>query len=219
MRLMDRRTPVRGREAFARRFSVSRETLARLDAYVDLLDKWNRRVNLVAASTLGDVWMRHVFDSAQLVELAPRSAGRWLDLGSGAGLPGLIIALCLREDRDIVVDLVESNARKCAFLHEAIRTTGAPARVICARAGAACGELADGGTDVITARGLAPLARLLEITSAVRRRGEICLFPKGEAVDRELTAAQKSWRISYKLVPSLTRPAARIVVIKEARHV
>ncbi len=144
------RTPL-GREGFARVFDVSRETLERLDAYVGLLAAWNRRINLVGASTLGDPWRRHILDSAQLLPHVPRQARVLVDLGSGAGLPGLILSILGVPE----VHLVESDQRKAAFLFEAARITGAACKIHPVRAE----KMPRLAADVVTARALARLAR------------------------------------------------------------
>lgn len=192
--------------------SVSRETLTRLDRFVALLLQWQRRINLVAPSTVRTLWTRHVADSLQLVALAP-DARCWVDLGSGAGFPGLVIACALAEQPKVEVHLVEGSAKKAAFLREAVRETRAPAIVHPVRIEEFVQKF-DHVPDVVTARALAPLDRLLALAFPLLRAGGTGLFPKGQDVEVELTNAAKSWRIEYELVPSRTDSSGRIVRIK-----
>jgi 16S rRNA (guanine527-N7)-methyltransferase len=193
---------------------VSRETAARLDRFVGLFLTWQRKVNLVASSTVGTLWTRHIADSLQLVRLAPE-ATTWLDLGSGGGFPGLVIACALADTAGRRVHLVESNARKAAFLREATRILNLPAVVHCARIEDFVPRWSD-SADVVVARALAPLPRLLDYASPALKKGAKGLFPKGQDVEAELTEAAKSWNITAELVPSLTDPKARIVVVRRA---
>jgi 16S rRNA (guanine527-N7)-methyltransferase len=190
---------------------VSRETAARLDRYVALLLEWQTRVNLVAPSTLGSIWTRHVADSLQLLNLAPH-ARIWVDLGSGAGFPGLAIA-CALTDSAARVHLVESNGKKAAFLREATRITRAPAVVHAVRIEDFVGNLPN-SPQIVIARALAPLEKLLGLAYPLLKRGACGLFPKGQDVDAELTKAAKCWKIQATLVPSRTDPRARIVVVR-----
>jgi 16S rRNA (guanine527-N7)-methyltransferase len=188
---------------------VSRETIARLDAYVDLLQTWQRKTNLVAPSTIPDVWIRHIADSLQLLTLAP-NARTWLDLGSGAGLPGMVVACALTAPA--VVHLVESNGKKAAFLREAARITGAPAMIHAKRIEDFSPQLA-GEIDVVTARALAPLVTLAGYVAPYVDKGAKALLLKGQDVAGELTEAAKYWKIEADLVPSKTDGKARIVVV------
>jgi 16S rRNA (guanine527-N7)-methyltransferase len=197
----------RSREAVLAAYDVSRETTRALDLYVEQLARWQTVKNLVGPSTLSEVWSRHVADALQLLSLAP-DAKTWLDLGSGAGIPGLILAIAGKE-RGIGVTLVESNARKCAFLTEAARLTGAPAQVRNARIETVIGGFT--GTDVVCARALAALDQLLDWTAPVLKTGTTGLFPKGRDVQSELTRAAERWTFHHDLVPSRTDPDARIV--------
>ena len=191
---------------------VSRETEARLDAFVHLLLAWNARTNLVAASTLPRLWTRHVADSLQLLALAP-AARIWVDLGSGAGFPGLVIACALAGRSGRIVHLVEANAKKAAFLREAARVTKAPALVHAVRIEEFVAAF-NGPVDVVTARALAPLDRLLAYVEPLVKRGAQALLMKGQDVGAELTVASKYWRIAAELVPSKTARAGRIVVVR-----
>ena len=185
---------------------VSRETAQRLDLYVAQLARWQTIKNLVGPATLAEVWTRHVADALQLLDLMPE-ARTWLDLGSGAGIPGLILAIA--GPPGIRVDLVESNARKCAFLTEAARVTSAPVRVHNARIEAVIGE--HRGVDVVCARALAPLGQLLAWTEPLLKTGTTGLFPKGREAAAELTDAAARWTVGHELVASRTESAARII--------
>ncbi len=157
---------------------VSRETEQRLALYADLLTRWQRVKNLVAPSTLPATWTRHIADSAQILALAPR-ARRWVDLGSGAGFPGLVVAICLADTADAEVNLIEANARKCAFLREVTRACGAPATVHNGRIEDIVPNLKS--IDVVTARALAPLPRLVEMGRILIQDGATALFLKSQA--------------------------------------
>ena len=191
------------REMAAVGINVSRETLARLSAYLELLGRWQRAVNLVGASTLADPWRRHILDCAQIAPHVPGTARTLLDLGSGAGLPGLVLALLGMPG----VHLVESDQRKAQFLREAARITGAPVVVHATRI-----EQLDLRTDVVTARALAPLPRLVGLAERFLGAGSVCLFLKGENVLRELTEARQSWHMHSEIVPS--RSGSRGVLLK-----
>ncbi|GIX12279.1 MAG: ribosomal RNA small subunit methyltransferase G [Paracoccaceae bacterium] len=203
-------------DRFRAAFDVSRETVAALEAYRTLLEKWNRRINLVSANSLPQFWQRHAADSAQLFGLAPGTARRWVDLGSGGGLPGLVVALLAREKRpDLEMVLVESDQRKAAFLRHAADRTGAPCTVRDCRIEEIAGET----FDVISARALAPLPRLLALAQPLRAPGAVCLFPKGARHESELTEARRSWHIDLRTVPSITDPQSRILIIEEVQRV
>jgi 16S rRNA (guanine527-N7)-methyltransferase len=196
-------------------FPVSRETENRLDRFVDVLLLWQGKLNLVAPSTLRELWTRHIADSLQLLPLAPE-ARTWADFGSGGGFPGAVIACALADQPDTKVHLIESNGKKAAFLREAVRATGAPAIVHCERAekfGESCAE----PVQVVTARALAPLKTLCDQAFPLVRRGAVALFPKGQDVDAELTDAAKYWRLEATKVPSKTSPEGSIVVIRSLK--
>ncbi len=199
-----------GPEAFREAFVVSRETLARLINYAELLEKWNRRINLVGRSTLPDLWHRHIADSAQLWDLAPEGARLWLDLGSGAGLPGLVIAAIAAEKApEMRVALVESDLRKGAFLEAARRAMGVDVRIHAERIEA----LPPQGADVISARALAPLKELIGYAEIHRLPGGTGLFPKGETVHIEIEEALSVRKFEHRTIPSRTDPQAAIVKI------
>jgi 16S rRNA (guanine527-N7)-methyltransferase len=191
---------------------VSRETLERLDRFVSTLAIWQRRTSLVAPSTLPRIWTRHVADSLQLLDLAPK-ARTWVDLGSGGGFPGVVVACALTGRPGACVHLVESNLKKAAFLREAVRLTGAPAVVHPVRIADFARGFA-GRAEVITARALAPLRLLLDHSFALWREGALGLFPKGQDVEAELTEATKYWNMDATLVPSRTDASGRIVMIR-----
>ena len=205
-----RRPPGRApltREGFRQATDVSRETLARLDAYVAVLGKWQRRINLVSAASLADVWRRHLLDSAQLRPHVPGSCERLVDLGSGAGFPGLALAILGVAG----VELIEIDARKCAFLAEAARATGAAVTIQRAR----IESLPEAPADVITARACAPLVKLLGYAARFCGPETRCLFLKGADIDKELTEATKYWKLRCTRVPSQSDPTGIILQIHE----
>lgn len=191
---------------------VSRETLQRLDRFVDTLLIWNAKTNLIAPSTVPHLWTRHIADSLQLLDLAP-NARTWVDLGSGAGFPGLVIACALADRPGAKVHLVESNAKKAAFLREAARLSGAPAAVHPERIERFV-EVFSGPADVVSARALASLKMLLDQSVTLLKTGAVGLFPKGQDVDAELTEATKYWNIKVNLASSRTDSKGRIVVVR-----
>jgi 16S rRNA (guanine527-N7)-methyltransferase len=193
------------------RFDVSRETRGRLDLIVAQLRKWQPRINLVAPSTMGEIETRHVADSLQLVPLAP-GARRWVDLGSGGGFPGLVVAAVLAETSGAEVVLIESNAKKCAFLRETARVAELPVTVICERIEGAVPRL-PGRFDVVSARALAPLTALLAHAEPLIAAGATGLFPKGQDVDDEIRVALQAWNFSPDLIQSFTESGARIVKV------
>lgn len=207
--------PVPMRDQILAEYDVSRETAAKLDLLVAELGRWQRVKNLVGAATLGEVWTRHIADSLQLATLEP-AAEHWLDLGSGAGFPGLVIAIALAE-RGGHVDLVESNSRKCAFLRHVVRLTAAPATIHETRLETVVEDFA-GKVEVLTARALAPLAELVGWTQALLKTGTVGLFPKGREVQAELTEAAESWRLDIDLIPSRTDSHARIVRVRSLQE-
>jgi len=193
---------------------VSRETAARLDRFAAVLQDWQQRMNLIAPSTESTLWTRHIADSLQLLALAPL-ARTWIDLGSGAGFPGLVIACALADVPDAQVHLVESNGKKAAFLREAARVTGVPATIHAVRIADFAKSFAQ-PADIITARALAPLCDLLAAVYPLLKKGAKGLFPKGQDVGTELTEAAKCWNVQASLAPSRTDPKARIVVLQHA---
>ena len=200
-----------GPETFKRVFDVSRDTLAKLSLYESLLKRWQRAHNLVAPNSLEAVWPRHFADSAQLMRLAP-NARIWLDLGSGAGFPGLVLAILAGADSEKAFHLVESTGRKCAFLETVIRETGAPAQVHQTRIEAFEG-LPKGPPDIITARALAPLHGLLDYAVALSGPETRLILPKGQDVDNEWKVAAHSRKYDVQAIASLTQPAVRVLLI------
>ncbi|MDE0058369.1 MAG: 16S rRNA (guanine(527)-N(7))-methyltransferase RsmG [Defluviicoccus sp.] len=191
-------------EACAAALNVSRETLERLEAYVALLRRWQRRRNLIGRGTEADIWRRHILDSGQLAAHLPAGARRIVDLGSGAGLPGLVLAILTGAE----TTLVEADAVKAAFLAEAARLTEAPCEIRRAR----IEDLAPWPVDALTARALAPLPRLLDYAAPFAP--PLSIFPKGARWREELTEASRTWHISARDAPSATEPAARILIVE-----
>ena len=198
------------RERVLAEYDVSRETAQALDLYVQELTRWQRVKNLVGPDTLVEVWTRHIADALQLLALAPNSQ-TWVDLGSGAGIPGLILAIAGRERPMFHVKLIESNARKCAFLTETARRTKAPATIHNARIETAIETCR--GTNIVCARALAPLTQLLAWTEPLLTTGTQALFPKGRDASAELTDAAQRWNLEFDSIPSRTDPQARILRI------
>ncbi|MCC7271104.1 MAG: 16S rRNA (guanine(527)-N(7))-methyltransferase RsmG [Alphaproteobacteria bacterium] len=194
-------------EAFADAAGVSRETLPRLDAYLELLRRWNQRINLVAAATLADPWRRHLLDSAQLLPHATAARGPLGDLGSGAGFPGLVLAILGREQ----VTLVESDQRKCAFLREAARIADAAVTVVNARIETATPLRAA----VVTARACAPLAALLGYAHRHLAPGGVALFLKGQNMVAELEDASRSWVYGVESWASLADPQGKVLRLRD----
>jgi 16S rRNA (guanine527-N7)-methyltransferase len=190
---------------------VSRETEERLARFVALLRDWQARTNLIARSTLTEVWSRHIADSLQLLDVVPE-ARRWVDLGSGGGFPGIPLACALAELAGGHVHLVERNAKKAAFLREAVRVTSIPASVHLSNIEDFV-ERFDGAVDCVTARALAPLNVLIGLVKPLVDRGAKAVLPKGQDIEEELTEATKYWRISYRVLPSRTDHRGRIVVL------
>ncbi len=197
---------------FARAFSVSHETVEKLKLYESLLIKWQKVVNLVAPAAIPQLWQRHFADSAQLPSLAPH-AKTWVDLGSGGGFPALVIAIMLANQKECHVHLIESNARKCAFLSEVARQTGAPARVHNMRIADAAGAGAVPAADVVTARALAPLDVLAELALPFFGNASVALFLKGREAGTEIADARKRWVFDVKIHPSISDAQGQILEI------
>jgi len=194
--------PASDKAAALRLTPVSRETEARLDRYVDLLVAWQAKTNLISPTTLPQIWTRHIADSLQLLDLAP-DAKHWLDFGSGGGFPGVVLACALAEREGASVQLVERNAKKAAFLREAIRITGGAGTVILSDIGDYVDSVQT-PVDCVTARAVAPLHMLLDYAAPLMTRGAKALFLKGQDVESELTEATKYWIIEPRLHPSRT---------------
>jgi 16S rRNA (guanine527-N7)-methyltransferase len=204
-----------GPEQFARVTGVSRETLARLKAFIGLLTDWNTRHNLVSRTSLKDVWQRHVWDSAQLFPLIPASAKSLVDLGSGAGFPGLVLAILLRERRGFRSIFYEATRKKCEFLRSAAERAGVAVEVRCMRIEEASPEI----LDVVTARACAQLSKLLTYAEAFQGPQTTNLFLKGQSVEGELTEAAKSWNLAVVRHPSQTDSSGTILEIRELARV
>jgi len=191
---------------FAELVPVSRETEARLRLYVELLGKWTQKINLVAPASMADVWRRHILDSAQLLKLLPPATRVLVDLGSGGGLPGLVLAILGVAE----VHLIESDQRKCAFLREAARQTGAKVTIHAVRIEAAPLIAAD----IVTARALARLAILLDQAARFLKPSGACFFLKGANLADELTEARKYWQMEVTEFPSLSDASGVIVKVE-----
>lgn len=199
---------------FSGKFDVSRETLDRLSAYETLLRKWTPKINLVSASTLDDLWARHFADSAQLLNLAPK-AGHWVDLGSGGGFPGLVVAALERDSADLRFTLVEADQRKAAFLRTVIRELGLNANVIARR----IEDIEPLNADILSARALASLSTLLDFTELHRKPGGVSLLLKGENVEDEIAVALERWRFDCEKHASITDAKSSILCIGELQRV
>ena len=185
--------------------SVSRETWDRFEIYADELRRWNQNLNLVSRASLDDLWKRHIADSCQLIRFADRS-GHWADLGTGGGIPGLIVA-ALRPNQS--QSLLESDQRKCAFLQSTAMKMDLNVNIVSERI-----EKADPlNADVITARALAPLEQLLHYGSRHLRKGGVCLFLKGRTARDELTKAEKAWKMDVEVLDSATSSESAILRI------
>lgn len=187
---------------------VSRETFEKLEAYVALLHEESLRQNLISRSTLDDVWDRHILDSAQLAAFEPRAGASWIDIGSGAGLPGIVIA-CLVEGP---VTLVEPRRLRAEFLHKVCESLSLKVRIDCTKA-----ERVAGSFDVITARAVARLAQLLEISAHLSTRNTVWALPKGRGAQRELAEARRTWQGTFRCVGSASDDESFIVVAAGVR--
>lgn len=205
---------IHGPAEFASALRVSHETVEKLELYADLLCTWQKAVNLVAPTTLTEIWHRHFTDSAQLLQLASEKRC-WIDLGSGGGFPGMVVAILLANQENRIVHLVESNGRKCAFLSEVARRTKAPVVIHEGR----IEQIARGGlagtADVVTSRALAPLNTLLGLAHGFFNENTTGLFLKGREAQVEIDDARRNWRFEYACVPSRTSGEGRIVEIRD----
>jgi 16S rRNA (guanine527-N7)-methyltransferase len=204
------RQPPLSRDAFAAQMSVSRETLERLSLYLDLLRRWQPAINLVGSATLADPWRRHFLDSAQLAAHLPAAATNLVDLGSGAGFPGMVLALLGARG----VHLIEADRRKAEFLRAVARATGAPVTIHAARIERMPGWPAE----VIVARALAPLPRLLELAERFLAADSVCLLLKGKSVVGELTDARVSWHMASEILSSLSGPTGVVLQLRGIRR-
>ena len=189
---------------------VSRETISRLEVYAELLEKWNPKINLVSKSTLGSKWERHFLDSAQVWPLIPKTVKSLVDIGSGAGFAGLVIALIGMEKRpELSVTLIESDARKCAFMRNVSRETGLRIDIQTKR----IEDVTNFNADIVTARALATVSQLLKYSENLLVKNGSCLFLKGDACAIELAEAQKSWIFSAKETQSVTHSTGRLLYL------
>jgi len=203
--------PDYGPAQFSADYNVSRETIERLELYVYELIRWQDKINLVGPETLEQVWRRHILDSAQLLDFIPGDARRILDMGSGAGFPGMVLAILMNNVPDLEISLVESHVRKSAFLRHISAVTGVKARILNQRL-----ELLKlDPVDVITSRALAPVADLLTYAAPFTSGHTRCLFLKGQNVGSELTNASKCWTITASQHPSRSESTGTVLVIKE----
>ena len=194
-------------EIFTSQLNVSRETLDIFSVYGETLAKWQSKINLISGKTLDNVWRRHFLDCAQLHNLLPSGTKNMLDIGSGAGFPGLVLAVMGVKN----VTLVEADSKKCLFLSEVVRRTGRHANIVNCRI-----EEFDGGHfDVITARALAPMDKLLPYINPHFGPKTKGIFLKGQQVDHELTKAKKQWKLKYKTIPSITSDGGSIIIVEK----
>ena len=207
--------PVWTVESLTQRFDFSRETLAKLEIHVALLKAWQAKFNLVAASTLPDLWTRHIADSLQLAGHLPAGSAPIADLGSGAGFPGLVLAAATGR----MVHLVESNHKKAAFLGEVIRKAEIKAKVHACRIETIDWHALGEWPCAVTARALAPLPQLLTLAEPLLRHGAIGLFAKGRDLDVELTESAKTWRLRFEVHPSISDSAGAVLKVMEAKRV
>ncbi len=196
-------------EQFQYKTDVSRETLALFREWYNLLSRWNKRINLVAPSTLHDFWLRHALDSWQLVALLPEGTRAVLDMGAGAGFPGLALAIGLKNKPGVHIALAESNGKKCAFLRTVIRELSLPATALQVRVEALPGQQ----YDIITARAFAPLPKLLAYSQPYWGANTTAIFPKGESWQSEVDAARKTHSFGLSTKDSQTNDAAKILCI------
>jgi 16S rRNA (guanine527-N7)-methyltransferase len=200
------------RKAALRLVPVSRETEQKLATFVELLARWRRVTNLIGEASFATVWTRHLADSAQLLALAPR-AKHWVDLGSGAGFPGMVLAIQLADQPGATVHLVESDQRKCAFLREVARATGAAAQIHAVRIEAIAPE-ALMPVDAVTARALAPLPQLLDFAKVWIAHGAVGIFPRGKSTDAQLRDNPASAGFQFETAPSRIDARAAILIVR-----
>jgi 16S rRNA (guanine527-N7)-methyltransferase len=199
---------VRDAASFAARTGATSAQAADLERFRALLADWNQRMNLVSEASLAEFWPRHAYDSAQLLEAAP-GAKVWVDIGAGAGFPGLVLAILLKGTPGARVHLVESQAKRCRFLAAAVEALGLPAEVHHARAEALALK-----ADAVTARAVAPLTRLLAFARPYMARGALGLFPKGRSAEAEIAEAREAWRFTCNIIPSRSDPGGRILKLE-----
>jgi 16S rRNA (guanine527-N7)-methyltransferase len=210
-----------GPVSFRAAFGVSRETIEKLETYADLLKRWQKTINLVAPSTLASVWHRHFADSAQLWRYTPPRKGEgdvhWLDLGSGAGFPGMVIAILAAETGGTRHTLIESDSRKAAFLREVARAVAVPVDIVCARIEILETRARVSRVDRVTARALAPLPLLLELVFPYFASDTVGVFAKGRESGSEIDEAHKRFDFDAELHPSLTDASGRVLIVRNLR--
>ena len=195
-----------------KKLNVSRETLNSFCEYESLLSKWNKKINLVSKTTLADIWARHFLDSGQIINHVDASGKIWVDVGAGAGFPGLVVALLLRDRKiDCDLTLVEKNTKKVFFLNEVIRNLNLKAKVI--NNSIDCIEPLN--ADILTARAFSELKYLIQIAHQHRKAQGICLFLKGENYRFELDKTLNYWFFDYDVVDSLSNPSGKIIRVKK----
>ncbi len=207
---------ISGPGEFQEAFNVSRETVERLETYESLLFKWQKAQNLVAPNTLSEVWHRHFADSAQLLKHL-NEAKIIVDMGAGGGFPGLVLGILLMEVPGSCVHLVESNSRKCSFLKDVARQTGAHVEIHNCRIEVFAIESTISSIDVVTARALKPLNTLLTFGQALFEKGATGLFLKGKGTSAEIEEASQDWDFSHETFESLTDPLGRIVKLNDIK--
>lgn len=207
---------ISGPEEFQREFGVSRETVERLETYETLLIKWQKAQNLVAPNTLSEVWHRHFADSAQLFKHLDE-AKIIVDMGAGGGFPGLVLGILLMERHGSCVHLVESNSRKCSFLKDVARQTGAHVEIHNCRIEVFAIESTISSIDVVTARALKPLNTLLTFGQALFEMGAKGIFLKGKGTNAEIEEASQDWHFHHETFESLTDPLGRIVKLNDIK--
>lgn len=188
--------------------AVSRETFEQIEVYADLLRQEAQRQNLISAATLETLWQRHILDSAQLVRFSPRAHARWIDVGSGAGLPGIVLACLLEEP----IALVEPRRLRADFLKSVVSQLGLTATVLQSKV-----ERVSGAYDVITGRAVASLTSFLTICDHLSTRKTVWVLPKGRSAQSELAEARRTWQGSFRVEPSVTDEDSRIIVATEVR--
>lgn len=191
---------------FTRVTGIPAKDLERIEQFIELLGKWQKKINLIGAGTLKDVWRRHVLDSAQIAPHISKIDGKIADIGSGAGFPGIVLAIVTNKH----IHLIESDARKCAFLSEAARVTEAPATIINGRVE----SVTETKFDVVMARAVASLGELIGLAAPILEPGGCCFFFKGQRVSDELTEALKHWKMFVTKIPSVTDPNAVILKLE-----
>ncbi len=197
---------------FIKSIDVSRETLNGLYEYEVLLSKWSKKINLVSKNTLADIWKRHFLDSGQIINYVEASGKRWVDVGSGAGFPGLVVALLLRDRKiDCDIILVEKNPKKGFFLNAVIRKLNLSVKVVNEN----IHSLEPLNADVLTARAFSELNKLIEIAFRHRKKEGTCLFLKGENYRRELDKTLNFWFVDYDIIDSLSSPSGKIIKVKK----